>query len=324
MTIRVFVTICLCWAFSQPLLAQPKLKPSGALSPEAFEKLHTAEDTLGLLGFLVINDSLETERFAACRALITTLVRALKTENSFKYPFPRLKSVSIQAPPDSSFRIFTWQLFVNDSTYRYYGAIQMNSKELQLFPLIDRSAEMEIFPKTETLTHDKWYGVLYYGLRQFDSPEGRKYLLLGYDAYSFFEKRKVIDVLSFGKDGKPLFGANVFDQAPANKPLPNYRFLLEYSAETSARCNWDEQYQMVLIDHMIPWTSPFGRGITAVPDGSYDALRLENGRWKYVDKVFDDKQDEAPTVQPVLQNDKNVNVVGKEKKRAKNKEKGKP
>ena len=81
---------------------------------------------------------------------------------------------------------------------------------------------------------------------------------------------------------------------------------------------------MVLIDHMIPWTSPFGRGITAVPDGSYDALRLENGRWKYVDKVFDDKQDEAPTIQPVLQNDKNVNVVGKEKKRTKNKEKGKP
>ena len=87
--------------------AQTKNKKSDKISPEALERLHLGEDTLALLAYAVVNDSIEQERFAACRALIQVLVRTLKIENSFQYRFDRLKSVSILAPPDSSFRIFT-------------------------------------------------------------------------------------------------------------------------------------------------------------------------------------------------------------------------
>ena len=96
----IAVLICLAWAAN----AQ-KTKPAGILTPENSTKIHEIEDTLAILGFVVINDSIEQERFAACRQLITTLVRALKVENSFRYPFERLRSMSILAPPDSSFRI---------------------------------------------------------------------------------------------------------------------------------------------------------------------------------------------------------------------------
>ncbi len=259
------------------VFAQGKPKPAGKLSPAAIETLHTAEDTLAILAFAVVNDSIETDRFGACHALITCLVRTLKTDNSFKYPFERLKSISIMAPPDSSFRIFTWQLFVNDSTYRYYGAIQMNRSELQLFPLRDRSFEFETPPPfLEECNPERWYGALYYNLRQFDTREGRKYLLFGYDAFSFFEKRKVVEVLSFNADGKPVFGAPVFDALPGreNGP-PVLRLIFEYSAEASVRVNWDEEYQMVLFDHLIPMVSPFGREMAMVPDGSYDGLKFE-------------------------------------------------
>ena len=205
--------------FLPQLFAQKKEKPAGKLSAEAIASLHGTEDTLAILAYAVVNDSIEQERFAACKVLITSLVKALKTPNSFNYPFSRLQSLSIMAPPDSSFRIFTWQLFVNDSTYRYYGTIQMNQTELKLFPLIDRSFEMDIPPTYEQLTHDNWYGALYYNLRQFDTKEGRKYLLIGYDAFSFFDKRKVIDILSFDDQGKPIFGAPVFVREEA-KPGP--------------------------------------------------------------------------------------------------------
>lgn len=292
-----------------------KNKKTVKLSPEALERLHTGEDTLALLAYAVVNDSIEQERFAACRALIQTLVRTLKVENSFQYRFDRLKSVSILAPPDSSFRIFTWQLFVNDSTYRYYGAIQMNSPELKLFPLIDRSDELDDRPVYEALPPERWYGVLYYTVRQFDSREGRKYLLCGYDAYAFFEKRKVIEVLSFDAAGKPVFGAPVFDKPGAKKD--ELRMIFEYSAEASVRVNWDEQYQMILFDHLIPWPSPFGRGISQVPDGSYDGLRFEKGRWKFVDKVFNDVQEEAPRPEPVLDARQDKDIMGKDKKRKK-------
>jgi hypothetical protein len=296
------------------LFAQKNAKPAGKLSKEISEKIHAAEDTLAILAYAVVNDSIEQERFAACKVLITSLVRALKAENSFKYSFSRLKSISILAPPDSSFRIFTWQLFVNDSTYRYYGTIQMNQGTLKLFPLIDRSFEMDIPPTYEQLTADNWYGALYYNIRQFDTKEGRKYLLMGFDAFEFFQKRKVIDVLSFDSQGKPVFGAPIFVRDNPKPGLKEQRLVFEYSAEASFKSNWDEQYKMVLFDHLIQFPSPFGRGMTAVPDGSYDGLRFEKGRWKFIEKVFNDSQTEPPFPEPVLDNRKDKDISGKAKK----------
>ena len=292
-------------------------EPKSALSIDgmwAIKKLDGAEDTLAILAYAVVNDSIEQERFAACKVLITSLVKALKIENSFSYPFSRLKSLSILAPPDSSFRIFTWQLFVNDSTYRYYGTIQMNQRDLKLFPLIDRSFEMDIPPIYEQLSSDNWYGALYYNIRQFDSKEGRKYLLMGYDAFAFFEKRKVIDVLSFDGKGKPVFGSPVFVRENPKPGPKEQRIFLDYSAEASVRVNWDEQYKMILFDHLIAFPSPFGHGMTAVPDGSYDGLRLEKGHWKYIEKVFNDSQKEPPFPEPILDSRKSRDISGREKK----------
>lgn len=296
------------------IFAQPKGKsiPAGALSPAATEQLHALEDTLAVLAYAVVNDSLADTRFMACQALITKLVRALKTENSFRYPFDRLKTLSILAPPDSSFRIFTWQLFVDDSTYRYYGAIQMNQAELKLFPLIDRSFQMPAPPLKDTMSTDRWYGALYYNLRSFDTREGRKYLLFGYDGFTFFEKRKVIEVLHFDAAGKPVLGAPVFYKETEKEPA--CRILLEYSAEAKVRLNWDEQYKMILFDHLIPIPSPYTGSFTYVPDGSYDGFKLEKGRWKFVDKVFNDVMEEAPRPEPVLDSGKGRDILGKERK----------
>jgi hypothetical protein len=112
-------------------------------APRARDLLQKQEDTLALLAFAVVNDSLAENRFAVCQSLIKTLVRTLQAENSFQYPFEQLKSVSIQYPADSSFRVFSWQLYVDQDEYRYYGAIQRNTSELELYPLIDRSWTVE-------------------------------------------------------------------------------------------------------------------------------------------------------------------------------------
>lgn len=313
------ILLCIV-TFSLQARAQTGPKPAGKLSAEGREMIRLGEDTLAVLAYAVVNDSVEQERFAACRALITSLVRTLKVENSFKYQFERLRSISILAPPDSSFRIFTWQLFVNDSTYRYFGAIQLNNKELKLFPLIDRSDEMATFPAGELLTPERWYGVIYYNLRQFDTKQGRKYLLLGYDAFDFYTRRKVVDVLGFDAAGKPSFGAPVFDREGEVGPPPK-RLYTEYAAEASFRMNWDEQYQMILIDHAVPMPSSYGSGVVQVPDGSYDALKLEKGRWKYVSKVFNDVMTETPRPEPILDDRKSKDIMGKEKVKAKKGEK---
>lgn len=270
------------------------------------------EDTLGLCGFLVITDSLPDERFAACKKMITTLVKTLKTENSFHYPFERLKTVSILYPPDSTFRIFTWQLYVDVDDYRYYGAIQMNTKDLKLIPLIDRSAEVDAV-ENDILQPDKWYGALYYNIRQFDTSVGRKYLLFGFDGFSFFNKRKLIDVLNL-QDGKATFGAPVFveEDSITGATTVRNRIMKEYSAEASVRLNYDEAYNMIIFDHLTAMAGTSGQGMAMVPDGTYEGFIFQNGRWQWVDKIWNQTMDEAPRPEPVL--DSGKDVFGKNKK----------
>jgi hypothetical protein len=270
------------------------------------------EDTLALCGFIVVNDSLPDNRYVACKKLIKTLVQGLKVKNSFNYPFERLKSVSIQYPQDSSFRIFTWQLYVDTSDYRYYGAIQLNSPDLKLIPLIDRSYEIES-PQSEILTPEKWYGNLCYNLRQFDTPEGRKYLVFGFDGHSFFHKRKLIDVLTI-KDGRASFGAPVFYEIrpKTGEQVVRNRVFKEYSSEASFRMNYDPIFDMIIFDHLEMMGGP--QGPVFVPDGTHEGYKLQDGHWIWVENVFTQTMDEAPIPEPVLDSRKSQDIFGKEKK----------
>jgi len=296
------------------LQAQTPTEKAGNLGKKAKEQLMAAEDSLFLLAKSVVNDTLAERRFAACKSLSEGLAQCLKTQNSFHYPFTRMESLSILAPQDSSFRIFTWQMFVNDSVYEYFGLIQMNQTESTLFSLTDRSIDMDPPPMQEALPPDQWYGVLYYKLKQFDTDKGRKYLLLGYDAYQFFDKRKLVEVLSFDKNGQPEFGAPVFE-FEAGRESRQHRIIFDYSAEARVKVNWDDEYKMILCDHLIPLSSPFGRGMTYVPDGSYDGFKLEKGKWVFVNKVFNDVQEEAPRPVPVLDSGRGKDIMGREKKK---------
>ena len=278
-----------------------------------FDSIKKYEDTLALLSFLIVNDSLEENRFLAVKKFIPTLVKALKHENSFQYPFERLRSISIQYPADSTFRIFTWQLYVDENDYRYYGAIQMNTKELKLFPLRDRSHEVQDIHK-DILTPEQWYGSVYYNLKEFDTAEGKKYLLFGYDGYSFHVKRKLVDVLSF-KDGKPVFGAPVFVSVDPDFPhLPKNRIVLTFSAAASVKLNYDGHIDMIIFDHLIQAMSEVpGQGPTNLPDGSYEGYKLNNGQWEYVNKVFDHVYEKAPREEPSPYSDqkKKKDIFGK-------------
>lgn len=298
--------------------------------------LQIYEDTLSIYAYAMVNSANANNRFLAVRSFIPILTKALKEENSFDYPFERLRTVSIQYPQDSTFRIFTWQLYVDSSEYRYYGAIQMNTPDLQLIPLIDRSFTIQNV-ENEILPNDNWYGSLYYNIKDFDTPEGKKYLLFGYDSFENFEryeengdrdralafahsdfqnisKRKIIDVLTI-KDKKAIFGAPVFVHFDErNRPfVKRNRVLLDYSAEASVSCNYDEFEEMVIFDHLMPMGAviPGERPIN-MPDGTYEGYKLQNGQWLHIPKVFNTVVEEAPREQPVFDQEKK-DLFGKTK-----------
>lgn len=254
---------------------------SASLNKGQKDSIQLKEDTLSLLarGFFV--SELQDDRLYACRQFIPALVRTLKVTNSFQYSFPRLENISITYAPDSSFRIFTWQLKVDDGDYRYYGALQWNQPSIKLIPLLDRSGTINSL--TPGLTADNWYGVVYYAIKSFKSNKSDAYLLFGYDSYSPDESRKIIDVLYFDK-GKPYFGKPVFvfDKGPAKS-----RIIYQYKKDAAIRVNYDEDEKMIICDHLIENSAALdGQTKVMVPDGSYEGFKLNKDKWVYVENVF--------------------------------------
>ncbi len=304
-----------CWSFSFGIFAQ--VTKAQSLDKTSYDQIKIAEDTLGALGFLMVNDSLPEHRFGACKKFIPKLVQALKHKNSFNYSFDRLSTISILYPPDSTFRIITWQLYVDKDTYHQYGAIQMNTSNLTLHRLLDRPGNPVNIETTE-LNPEQWIGAVYYNIYQFESPEGPQYLLFGFDGKSFFSKRKVLDVLKF-KNGKPVFGSPVFVKNKENeRTITQSRLVLNYSAESSVKLNYDLHLEMIIFDHLIQQPSPFpGEDFTWIPDGTYEGYELKNGVWEYKEKIFDHKYEmnEFPVPEPILGGDRKSrkNILGKNK-----------
>ncbi len=263
-------------------------------------------------GHTIIKDSLLTNRQQAAKDLSELLSATLTQPGSFQYPFDSVKTISILYDADSTFRIFTWQLYVDVDQYDYFGFIQLNRPQPKVVSLRDRSdsktmAELDL--TYDQLDANHWYGALYYKIISFDTPEGKKHLLFGFDGYRFFEKRKLIDVLTFSQEGQPRFGSPVFAPTEPNRPdLTKSRIMLQFSAETTVSLNYNDRLGMIVFDHLYPYKGPYGN--TYVPDGSYEGYILQNGQWFYVDKIFDQVSEKPPMPAPILDKRKGKNIVG--------------
>ena len=106
---RIFFCLTLLLGITANMLSQDTIR----------SEMELKEDTLAVLAYTMVNDSTPDLRFATCARIIPLLVSTLKAENSFEYPFNRLPFISIQYPADSTFRIFSWELFASEDERRY-------------------------------------------------------------------------------------------------------------------------------------------------------------------------------------------------------------
>src|ERR1041385_8844650 len=132
------------------------------LSPADFASLKIQEDSLSYYAKNMVFDSFPENRFHYDSVFVRLLVKALKTPYSFEYPFDSVYTISRLYAPDSSFRIFTWQLQRDESYFRQAGAIQiiMRDGSLKLFPLIDAS-DYTSDPTDSVRSNLNWIGAIY-------------------------------------------------------------------------------------------------------------------------------------------------------------------
>jgi hypothetical protein len=257
------------------------------------------------------------DRFRSDSAFTRMLVRALKVPHAFDYPFDSLVTISRVYAPDSSFRIFTWQVIRDPSVLRRHGAIQMRTPDgsLRLFPLIDRTHLIQNLADTVT-NHEWWIGAIYYRVIRKEHQGKTYYTLFGYDEHTMRSTRKIMEVLSFDSQGRPVFGGNLISfREDSVKRTPQARFWIEYKKDGNARMQFDDELDLVIYDHLISESNEPQKKYTYIPDGDYEGFRWQEGQWVHIDKVFSQKlkDGEAPVVAPLTEDKMGNKALPKKK-----------
>jgi hypothetical protein len=243
-------------------------------------QLNVYQDSLASLGKKFINDEFDVERINANSLFIKTLVSALKTPNSFLFPFDSVKSISIINSPDNRFRIFSWHIAYDDGSYRFFGAVQMNTGgSLKVYPLEDYSPFLKN-PEDSVTDNRKWFGAQYYKIIPVYATNPY-YVLLGWKGNTVISTKKVIDVLSF-KNDKLSLGLPVFDRAGKNRK----RIIFEYTRQASMLLRYVPEQHLIVFDDLAPPDKKSkDKPETYGPDLIYNGYRLKNGRWEFVENL---------------------------------------
>jgi hypothetical protein len=226
----------------------------------------------------------EQERISANTKFKTILQHSLEKEGVESFNFDSIPSIARLESDDKSFVIFNWELPHSDGTFTYYAYVlhkNKNTKTYLLTELIDASASIKR-PETALLKANQWFGAHYYKIVTVKRKGKSYYCLLGADWNDKLSKKKLIEVLSFEKDGSLKFGAPIINY---NKTILN-RLILEYSSNVSMTLNYDEKSKRIIFDHL----SPIEEGLKGqyqfyAPDLSYDALKFKKGKWQHIENI---------------------------------------
>ena len=295
---------CVGTAFSQ----------QGYKTKDSYTELRKIESDIKGYSDEMINGKHWYLRFVADSLFTRGLVKALKVKNSFSYRFDSIQTVSKIYAPDSSFRIFTWQMMRDYTYYRQRGAIQMHTSDgsLKLFPLFDVS-DFTKNPNDSIRDTRNWIGAIYYRILMHTVGDKKIYTLFGFDENGPRSNKKWIEILTFDKDGMPHFGGDYFkfetSKKDTAKATPILRYSVEYKKEARLKLNYDKAENMIIYDHVSSESEDSVNLYTYVPDGSYEGFKWTGSKWEHVSKLPTQilGNGNAPLDNAILDNDGNVN-----------------
>ena len=271
------------------------------LSPlqlSAAPTLTSLQDSLRIIGPKVFKGK-DQDKLVYNQKFTGFLKQALEMDGAFEFGFDSLEFIGRLTAPDNAFRIFNWNIPMEDGTHKYYGFILVDQNKIEgkkvkksklksknryvLYELTDQSDFIRN-PELTSLNCDKWFGCLYYKIIHTSNKGKDYYTLFGWDGNTPLSWKKVIEVMTFGRDGQPLFGEEPAFQV---KKLTKRRVIFEFKAELVMTLKYEEKpKKRIVFDILVPEVSGAeGMAQFMVNSGNYDSYEWKKGKWVYVPDI---------------------------------------
>ncbi len=269
---------------------------AGYTSSQVVNDNNLLRDSLSRFSSVIWKQKSDSSRLAASEVFFVKFREVLDRPGSGLIPFDSVSGITRAASEDSKFRIFTWNVPLDDGTNRYFGFIQVINDSSIVMPLRSSGKDQpDLAGRQFTILN--WYGAIYYRVIQQQVNGRPTYTLLGWDGYTSISNRKLIDIISFDSNGNLLFGLPVFKTAEGIRP----RVVFEYAEKAGLLLRYDyqsirvekrkkirkEATWLIVMDRLIP-ADPSLKGIFKyyVPAGDvYDGFVFRNGYWVLVEDV---------------------------------------
>jgi|WetSurMetagenome_2_1015567.scaffolds.fasta_scaffold210011_2 hypothetical protein len=223
-----------------------------------------------------IDDSVSIQINDSIRTIVDSY---MESDSVFKHRFSNVRYMGQITSTDSLVKIITWNLLLRDEPCRYYCNIIRRTQKAIHPDIYKLTAEYNInrIGMDTTYSSENWYGALYYDLRPQIIGGKNCWMLLGIDYGNPEITRKIIEILTFDKDDRIVFGLKSF----VSSDIVRFREVFEYSsaATMTMRFGGDDT---IVFDHLVPFAPEMADNRQYYgPQYSNDAYVLENGLWKF-------------------------------------------
>ena len=230
-------------------------------------------DSLVLLIKDIQRGESDSLRITSNEKFLKSFEKILLQNESYLRNFDSLKNVSVQSPPDNKFRIYTWTVpHYNGDLYDYYGFIQLKTDTNTILIRLNDSTSVIKKPESEKLSHDRWLGAVYYAIEEIKKSGKTYYTLLGWKGKDKMQTQKIIEIL-YINGNRIKFGFPIIKTGSVFRN----RMIFSFNAQASMTLHFDKKYNGIVFDHFDSTNINLPELIG--PDGTYDALKNQKGKW---------------------------------------------
>jgi hypothetical protein len=216
-------------------------------------------------------------------------------DQSYQYPFDSLIWISRVQPEDKSFRIFSWQLKLENNLYAYFGVVQLENG--RVYPLLETKEALSD-EEYSVFTPEEWLGQLYYAIHSYKYKKEKGHILFGFRENERMKTQKIAAPILISGD-EVFFGDEIFFKQSRHGA---HRIIIEYASVAKASLRYDTELEGIIYDHLTPVLNPYeSNEMMLVPDGSYEGYFFDKGVWRHEDKI----EFQAWDIPPVEQGRKN-------------------